>query len=495
MMVQYHREKRSMSWRNKLLASWYRHIQPSSPKSSKAKDKPLDLVKRLSLPSPTAEEAGAVNHITATFGHILHGASNVHKIEDADSARILSPVVPHPAAFTPISIDTEVVQATDIILNFSPKSPSTEAPEVRLRLPVSADMDFSNFTFPPNSALYGLVPWSVKDVLLPTMAVDTRITQTRILPLDKEQESLKSFLTGSDFNLLQGQLRTPSHTNFSIPTRWTDDNTNDSAETIDVPYVFMGLEIHQSVEMELDGHTLRYNSIEAGHHGGQRQELSLRAASGNGEDGAFTETQKQEFLQLLEDVVMGKKFSWHSGYKLAQERSIEDIRIELEDEDVEQTELDGASVGQNSDSDSLRPIGQEGDVAHEERISSEDVIGDSSIDAAKEIEGTEITETAEVSLGEPLADVKQSETDGEQGGLDNDTTAPSNTHLEDAAEQETETPSNITSDTAGETEALPTNDQPQDPAVSERADTDNAGKETEQAKASEDDLSKNNKKE
>ncbi|KAI9163439.1 hypothetical protein HJFPF1_05052 [Paramyrothecium foliicola] len=346
MLERYDREKRSMSWKDKL-GSWSRYVFRIG-RADENEQNGLELPEQLLGPTSAFDstEAGVENFLTATFGHVLHASQDVSQVTQGKSNRVLAPMVPHPAALTSITngSDAQVTQTTAIMLNFSP-AVSTEngtwegAPEVRLRLPIDHDTDLANFSFPPNSALYGSVPCTIKDVLLPSEAVDVRVSHYQQLALDTEQQHLKAFLASSEFNLLAGRLRTPSQTKFSIPTRWLPAKSVESDGVADVPYVFMGLEVHQTVDLDLVGHVLRYNSIEAGQHGGQRQELSLQATT----TGASSDMLRKNFAQLVSEVVQGKKFSWHEGFKLASERSQEDFEIELVDEDAEDI-AEGADV-------------------------------------------------------------------------------------------------------------------------------------------------------
>ncbi|KAJ6444074.1 mitochondrial inner-membrane-bound regulator domain-containing protein [Purpureocillium lavendulum] len=343
--VGHHRERRTMSWRDKL-RQWSRYVNPVG-KELPMDRKPLDFRKEISFPESTIRTANsqAATHLTATFGHVLHTQHIAKESKMAKSRRILSPVVPHPAALTSITADTDkpISQSTAIILNFAPDlahdQPQGDAvPHIRLTLPVNPDTDLSAFAFPPDSTLEGAMPRQVHDVLLPDESVDVRLVQQQLFPLDTQQQSLKDFLAVSEFNLLAGRLRTPSRATFSVPGQWLFQGGGDKAsleQPTDVPYLFMGLEIHQIVDLEWRGHTLRYNSIEAGQHGGQRQELSLLAGvPGLNSQTPTSTTPKQpaRFLQLAEEIATGEHFSWDEGYRLMQDRSDEQFSWDMLDE-------------------------------------------------------------------------------------------------------------------------------------------------------------------
>ncbi len=349
--IDYHREERSKSWRDKL-RSWTRYIDAVA-KPDERKLQPLQLATRVELaqlPPPSMPDAATkVSDVTvATFGHVLHppDAAKGSSTKTADkSRRILSPVIPHPAALTTLSAgDEPVTQSTAIILNFSPDTTQqagtaadgTGLPRVRLTLPVDETTDLSNFDFPPHSTLHAVTTQRIQDLLLPTESVDVRLTQQQLASLATDQPALKQFLAASEFDLLEGRLRTPSRIAFALPGADTD---------ADVPYLFMGLEVHQAVETRLAGHAIRYESIEAGQHGGQRQQLSLhraRRAYGSTGDG-------DGFLQLVEDVAAGNVFSWNDGPALMQQRSSELFTMDM----VEDGAVDGE---QALDADEIPPL-------------------------------------------------------------------------------------------------------------------------------------------
>ncbi|KND88019.1 hypothetical protein TOPH_07280 [Tolypocladium ophioglossoides CBS 100239] len=372
LFVEHHREKRAMSWRNKL-RQWSRYVNPVT-KEVHAEDKPLGLSGKVSLPKPTLEatDSRPTNRITATFGHILHTGHDTREAKMAKSRRILSPVVPHPASLTSIAADSDntIAQSTAIILNFSPdptqaRKSGDPVPEIRLRLPVNPDTDLSTFAFPPDSTLEGVIPWHVNDILLPDKSVDVRLTQQHQLPLDANQQSLKEFLAVSEFNLLAGRLRTPSRTHFSIPSKWLSANPSrpTQGQATDVPYTFMGLEIYQVIDLEWHGHTLRYSSIEAGQHGGQRQELSLHAGPPGTHQQDMTEESAGSFLQLVEEVAAGKHFSWDEGYKFMQDRSDEAFTWDMMDES-----FDGEVLAQDPSAEEAWTAGDVEGASSEEQM-------------------------------------------------------------------------------------------------------------------------------
>src|SRR6185312_6410278 len=142
---------------------------------------------------------------------------------------------------------------------------------------------------------------------------------------------MKSFFEKSQLNLREGQLRTPSQAMLRVPGSWLRGSGSGrmNTEKRDVLYDFRGTEIHQTVEMPWNGHTLRYSSIEAGQHGGQRQVITLQAGLPGENQVAFKDERRVGFLQLVENMATGKCFSWSEGYKSSKSRQLEDFSYKL----------------------------------------------------------------------------------------------------------------------------------------------------------------------
>lgn len=341
-----------MAWRDKLW-SWSRRVQPVSNDTG-SQSSTTKLSDSISLPENKAGKSDDAAFVTtATFGHILHSETDVSFAKLARHRRILCPIIPHPAAFSSLKPDDAepLTQETAIILNFAPRidreSGLGKGPGIQLRLPVSSDSDLSNFSLPQDATFNAILPRYTKDVLLPAQSVDVRFAHHRSVPLDIHQPSLQDFLAISEFNLLAGKLRTPSQVTFSIPEKMSGRSPVNlkSPKNADIPYVFYGLEIHQTVEMHWRQHTLRYSSIEAGQHGGQRQELTIEAGRSD-KPTAFKGEHRSSFLQCVEDIASGNVFSWDEGHKAMKERRFEDYSYDLPDEELAEdilmeTEEDG----------------------------------------------------------------------------------------------------------------------------------------------------------
>lgn len=342
-LVQHLRETKSMSWRDRL-RQWSRHVHPRGKQSG---SQPLNLASRISIPQqpPGIGKAGASTVLTANFGHILHLTKVAKEANMAAGRRILSPVTLHPAGLTDItneSDDTSIIQHTAIVLNFSPTvyfdaDEATPIPDVRLRLPIDPDTDFTNFMFPQDSTLYAVTTSLNQDVLLPSESVDVRLTQEHIFPMDLKQKSLWNFIALCRFALLEGYLKTPHMASFTLPAHCVGETHRPTSgcDLEDISYLFMGLEIHQTTKVRYKGHTLKYNSIEAGQHGGQRQELSLLPGPPSQANHAFsdgTSTDMESFLEVVEEIINGSVLPWNDGVVLMHNRSQERFTDDLLDE-------------------------------------------------------------------------------------------------------------------------------------------------------------------
>ncbi|KAK1252377.1 hypothetical protein MKX08_003564 [Trichoderma sp. CBMAI-0020] len=386
--ISHQRERRSMRWKDKL-KPWSRYVHPVGQTTTASDDVLKHLLEVVSLPassnSKAKKEAESVV-TTASFGHVLHGKGSRTATTMAKHRRLLSPVLPHPASFTSIMDgDGPLTQRTTITLNFSPdpqhhsNDTISTLPSVQLQLPVDPVTDIAHSSLPSGSTLFGIAAHSVSDILLPSESVDIRLTQQRLLPLDASQEPIKEFLSHCEFDLPKGILRTPSKITFSIPKAWAADpkakRKPSKTATVNASYIFMGLETHQIAEIEFHGHTLRYVGIDAGRHGGQRQELSLQAGPPmRGSDGEqdkapfeLNEEVASAFISLAGEIATGKYFSWHNGSELVRELSDESLGFDelevLDDEEIDQelssSEAEYSGDAQSSESELLSPPEQD----------------------------------------------------------------------------------------------------------------------------------------
>ncbi|KLO84423.1 uncharacterized protein LW93_1221 [Fusarium fujikuroi] len=341
------RQARAMSWRDKL-QKWLRIVAPISKDTQNTL--PLGLSSESVIPEEKCPRSGNVDATTARFGHILHQSASTSMKELYRKRRILAPLTPHPAAFSALKPDNDLPlkETTSIVMHLSPhfdtsESPVTDSnkkkhadPAAYITIPVHPQADLDNFTIPDDATVHIYVPWHNSDVLLPTEAVDVRFEHKRSYALSIKHPGIKEFFEKSQLNLREGQLRTPSQAKLMVPGSWLRGSGGGRMNTAkrDVLYDFRGTEIHQTVEMPWNGHTLRYSSIEAGQHGGQRQEITLQAGLPGENPVAFKDKRRTSFLQLVEDIATGKCFSWSDGYKSVKSRQLEDFSYNLLEEDL-----------------------------------------------------------------------------------------------------------------------------------------------------------------
>lgn len=367
----YHRDKRCMSWKDKTQA-WSRFV------TQRSKGDLPEAQTRIKIPtlpsSPQSQASGIKTTLSASFGQILY-QSDILKSFDQNVNRILAAASPHPAALSNVGLGEDesstLPLSTDIVLNFSCDPSYTghpgRMPEIRLRLPIGQDTDLSAFVFPPTSSLTATLALSEHDMLLPGSSVDVRINQVKHLALDVSQPALEEFVAQSAFNLLEGRLHTPARTTFDLPYEWFGDSSKTDGSVVQrVPYVFMGLEIDQSVQTSFEGHTLRYSSVEAGHHGGQRQQLTLLLGSPDN-NGLVDEAANQaDFLRVAHRVAAGKFFSWDTGHQLMLSRLHEELVLDLEDEDDFAESSDaGQQLPSTTEQDDVKEMQTEEQVASE----------------------------------------------------------------------------------------------------------------------------------
>ncbi|KAL6917618.1 hypothetical protein FSST1_009113 [Fusarium sambucinum] len=345
--VSVRRQTRAMSWRDKL-GRWFRVADPVTKSSCSTKESsPLDLASSADLPE--WKIPGTKDITTATFGHVLHS-------EPQDSMKLLSrqrhillPFIPHPAAFSALKPDDNGIlkESTTIIMNLVPREErkrgrtsdaqkGVKEPAVRIRIPVNPDADFANFCLPDDLTVEYFASWHVNDLLLPTEAVDVRLQHERVGPLSLNNHDIQKFLKALQFNLAEGKIRTPAQATLNIPGNWLDGARTGSTlgKKKEVLYDFRGTEIHKTVEMSWRNHTLRYSSIEAGQQGGQRQEITLKTGLPGVGPVKFSPQVRQNFLQLVEDMVTGKCFSWHDGDKSIKSRQLEDYSYDLPEQEL-----------------------------------------------------------------------------------------------------------------------------------------------------------------
>lgn len=295
---------------------WTRWTAPSvkSALDPSPNQRPLSLVMQLPTtrwPAP-APQTPHTRHLTASFGHVL---SSVPKAPKAGGRvdRIFASLMPHPAAFNAMVLEAADVQKSAfILLKFTTpiarETGKTTPPYMYLKLPVSPDSDFSNFSLPEDASLYAEKPKFVVDALIPENPVDVRLDMTDRLELVlSEQRGVLEFFQASEFNLAEGRLQTPPNVDIRLPHLRRPGHGKETPKV--VRYDFAGLEVHQVAKIPWQDQLLVYSSIEAGQQGGSRQQLTVEQQHEQGEPTAA-------FLDAVDAIATGRVFPWADGQKL-----------------------------------------------------------------------------------------------------------------------------------------------------------------------------------
>jgi hypothetical protein len=332
------RESDKWAWKDRY-HQWSRMIAPTELEHRQPEDPVSESRMALKWPLQVHGTSGSPNrdgwqphHITttATFGHILHQYDQYEALRSLDPLlrhdfpRLLSPVTPLLPRLR--SLDTQDAPSsvtTTIVFRFLP-SPLHKIdgnlknlPPIELRLQV------------PDDVKTGPLPWKEckkeitimrtthhADILLPQNAVDVRITQKRVCDMSNEHLeqhlSRARFLNFADLNLKAGRLITPPFCRFDVTAPFDRPNNADDSKKSELgtKYMFFGLEIHRSVNMDYHGHSLCYTSIEAGQHGGRRAELTLKANDlPEGSSPESVEKMTIKYLQTVFDLAQGNVFA------------------------------------------------------------------------------------------------------------------------------------------------------------------------------------------
>ncbi|OIW30498.1 hypothetical protein CONLIGDRAFT_574312 [Coniochaeta ligniaria NRRL 30616] len=287
----------------------------------------------------------------AVFGHVLHREpepnlkdslrGEISKANlDRHLDRTLSPIIPPLKSLAALTANSEATATqTSILLHFLPTLANSSLPSLELTLLTDPDTN----TVTPHS-LRATSRVATHDILLPSHAVDIRLTNTtsHLLPgssVPSACPELMTFLSSSDLRPQEGILSTPPRPPpFRLPSRILSSPPTSDSST-EASYIFTGLELHRHVSTSVEGWKLSYTSIEAGQGGGRRAELALegiRTADdvdergmpltafdkferGVGQGGEKTsalpsvaEGQRgaEHYIETLSGLAFGREFSW-----------------------------------------------------------------------------------------------------------------------------------------------------------------------------------------
>lgn len=352
----YH-SKGKMAWRDRL-ASWARWTI-ATPRRGVRQTEPVQILSKESLcrsldatPSRSfaADGWSSEPQVTtkAVFGHVLHRepaerndqfSSDKSISVQTNFDRTLAPVIPPLASLAALTASSEsTTTQTSILLRFLPAAPANHPSLPPLELTLLTDPDSDVLT--PHS-LRALSRVSTHDILLPSHAVDVRLTETTayILPgssLASFCPSLAAFLATADLRPRDGVLATPPRPPpIHLPSRVLSgpSSSETTGEEEEVSYLFAGLELRRKVSTAVAGWKLSYTSVEAGQGGGRRAELALegvRTGDADVDEVPLTEFERfergfekkdekatvgerggaREYLETLTRLVLGGELAW-----------------------------------------------------------------------------------------------------------------------------------------------------------------------------------------
>ncbi|OHF03531.1 hypothetical protein CORC01_01250 [Colletotrichum orchidophilum] len=357
-----------LSWKDRL-PQWSRWVKQASRQDSvdgvftitEGEILPLPLHLQTQTPDSDAPWSKPFVSTTASFGHILHqydeAKFSIAKAAKA-KAHIFSPCSPPPAGLAPVvepaafaELSTPVV--TTLVLGFRPHP--TAVKEIARNLPDLLELHLTV----PDDLPEGPLAWDAcprrlvatlsqtfADVAYPSEPVDLRFSQpllSTMSPTALDASAFREYIETAKLNLLEGRLRPPPEVELSgLPSAKDADSVSGPAK-----YMFAGLEMRRTLEVDFEGHKLQYTSIEAGLHGGRRSQMSLEAVPPSAEAALSKDEQKgyvKRYLGIAEDFVRGRVVQWIGDRDIA--REFEDVEetsavadeVEVEVEDAEEVQ-------------------------------------------------------------------------------------------------------------------------------------------------------------
>ncbi|KAM0276251.1 hypothetical protein ACHAQH_006926 [Verticillium albo-atrum] len=316
--------------------------------------------------------------VSSTFGHVLfdhdNGTLNVKNLEAQDGIAVLAPtqegqgrpcifsaVVPRPdglAALNTLAPGTPA--STIMILRFAAGAPTrgakylldpadgstqihpTSTPlsflEIHVAVPDELPADRRlTWDASPTKHVRVISNSSLIDVPLPDRPIDIRLATSTISTLTDVEAvpALRAFVDASDLDLASGNLRTPPRlfipesdiAPLSRPSAGEEAQSSRPGRKAKADneifehrkgfrtFEFIGLEVRRAVELDYEGHKLKYTSIEAGLHGGRRAELALDM--GLIEEGGGVLEHRAKYLDVARRIADGELVTWVHGKSAA----------------------------------------------------------------------------------------------------------------------------------------------------------------------------------
>jgi hypothetical protein len=176
---------------------------------------------------------------------------------------------------------------TSLVMRFIPSPWTGEGPQMLTSLPhveMRFEVDEETKELELKDVI-AVVESTASDVMIPDRALDLRFhqrTTSRLRTLHHRQlPQISEFLKASQLNLMRGRLETPTELTLPIATHLCGGELpetllNSRNESIEVQYIFAGLEYRSTLAFDFEGWKLLYTSVEGGKADGRRGELRLR---------------------------------------------------------------------------------------------------------------------------------------------------------------------------------------------------------------------------
>ncbi|KAI1343311.1 mitochondrial inner-membrane-bound regulator-domain-containing protein [Xylariaceae sp. FL0016] len=241
----------------------------------------------------------------ARFGHVLHSyemdTPSSPSLEDllaSSSGRLFAPLTPHPLKLSQLESSRQepTKPLSTLIFRFwpSPALGDKSKPEFEESFseprPSHADAPVLELRIRCNDnkiagiqSLRAIKRTHQHELLLPASAVDLAVEQSTYAQLEANDpaaiatwQPLADFLAPSRLDLEKSKIEVPPRQTFHIPARLFANfpDETDPSRLVKTNYSFVGMEMHQSISLDHDGHRFVYTSIEAGQGGGRRAELT-----------------------------------------------------------------------------------------------------------------------------------------------------------------------------------------------------------------------------
>jgi hypothetical protein len=253
---------------------------------------------------------------SAIVGNILHEVlaeeildhTKSVTLDNQDAAKTRKLFVPSTRNLSRLveSMNGSTTRTSSFVMRFLPSPWSTQGEKSLKAFPI-LEMHFHK-TRKGELALARLLAFtegSSNDIMIPDRTLDLSFRQNTAFAYIPENlkfyPQITNFLKNTELDLTKGKILTPPELVVSIPEFMCNGvgKSFQNKPTLDVSYLFAGLQFRNHISLNFDGWRLRYTSINGGKAAGQRAEVSLhpvRKAGEKGEKGEQTEKLVNDFV-------------------------------------------------------------------------------------------------------------------------------------------------------------------------------------------------------